>query len=502
MSTSTISQSNIAMIGLGVMGKSLALNLLDQGFNVTGFDISEAHRERANSEAKALAYQAGKGRFIKATDLIQVLDSLVKPRVIALSVPAGNIVEAVIDDLLAAGLEHDDIVIDTGNSLWTDTEARELKYRGKLHFFSTAVSGGEVGARTGPALMASGDKNAWNSVQPMWEAISAKVDVNGLPVGQFDKGEPCAAYLGPAGAGHYVKMVHNGIEYADMQLICEVYHFMSDVLNMSAQEIGEVFEKWNQGVLNSYLMEISADILKTLDPVTQKPFVEVVLDKAGQKGTGLWTAVNSLQEGAPAPTIAQAVFARAQSAQKSIRVNGSKILKTHVQPKCSVSKEETVAELHDALYCSKLSVYAQGFDLMKATSIKEGWDLDFAHIAKIWRAGCIIRAIFLQDISNAYQIDESLENLLFAERFVEEVQSRSFGWRAAVANSVLTGTPMPAISSALSYFDSLRCEVLPANLLQAQRDYFGAHTYSRIDEAEGNKYHITWSEQEYKQLKS
>ncbi|MFM2587885.1 NADP-dependent phosphogluconate dehydrogenase [Vibrio sp. TBV020] len=500
MTSSNRTQSNIAMIGLGVMGKSLALNLLDQGFNVTGFDISDAHRERAEAEAKELAQQAGKGSFITAIDLNQVLDSLVKPRVIALSVPAGNIVEAVIDDLLTAGLEQDDIVIDTGNSLWTDTEARELKYRGKLRFFSTAVSGGEVGARIGPALMASGDKDAWNYVQPMWEAIAAKVDDKGLPVGQFEQGEPCAAYLGPAGAGHYVKMVHNGIEYADMQLICEVYHFMSDVLAMSANEIGEVFEQWNQGVLNSYLMEISADILKTLDPVTEKPFVEVVLDKAGQKGTGLWTAVNSLQEGAPAPTIAQAVFARAQSSQKSNRIKGASVLKTHTKPSSGLNKQETIAELHDALYCSKLSVYAQGFDLMKATSAKEGWALDFAHIAKIWRAGCIIRAIFLQDITSAYQSDSELENLLFAERFVNEVHSRSFGWRAAVANSSLTGVPMPAISSALSYFDSLRCEILPANLLQAQRDYFGAHSYARIDEDESKKYHITWSAEQRTQI--
>lgn len=495
-----MSTSNIAMIGLGVMGKSLALNLLDQGFNVTGFDISEAHRERAEQEAVVLSKQVGKGQFVKATDLSQVLGSLCKPRVIALSVPAGAIVESVIDDLLEAGLEQDDIVIDTGNSLWTDTEAREKKYQGKLRFFSTAVSGGEVGARTGPALMASGDREAWNYVQPMWEAIAAKVDEKGLPVGQFEHGEPCAAYLGPAGAGHYVKMVHNGIEYADMQLICEVYHFMSQVLDMPAQEIGQVFESWNQGVLNSYLMEISAEILQTSDPVTSKPFVEVVLDKAGQKGTGLWTAVNSLQEGAPAPTIAQAVFARAQSSQKSTRVMGASRLKTHVQPSSGMNKQETIAELHEALYCAKLSVYAQGFDLMKTMSVKEQWELDFAHIAKIWRAGCIIRAVFLQDITAAYQADPELESLLFAERFVEEVHNRSFGWRATVANSALTGIPMPAISSALSYYDSLRCEVLPANLLQAQRDYFGAHSYSRIDEEEANKYHLTWSADERTQI--
>jgi len=495
-----MSTSNIAMIGLGVMGKSLALNLLDQGFNVTGFDISEAHRERAEQEASVLSKQVGKGQFVKATALSQVLESLSKPRVIALSVPAGAIVESVIDDLLEAGLEQQDIVIDTGNSLWTDTEAREQKYQGKLRFFSTAVSGGEVGARTGPALMASGDRAAWNYVQPMWEAIAAKVDEKGLPVGQFEQGEPCAAYLGPAGAGHYVKMVHNGIEYADMQLICEVYHFMSEVLDMPAQEIGQVFEAWNQGVLNSYLMEISAEILQTSDPITSKPFVEVVLDKAGQKGTGLWTAVNSLQQGAPAPTIAQAVFARAQSSQKSTRVIGCSVLRTHIQPSRGMNKQETITELHEALYCAKLSVYAQGFDLMKTMSVKEQWDLDFAHIAKIWRAGCIIRAVFLQDITAAYQADPQLENLLFAERFVEEVHNRSFGWRATVANSALTGVPMPAISSALSYFDSLRCEVLPANLLQAQRDYFGAHSYSRIDEDEANKYHLTWSAEKRVQI--
>lgn len=495
-----MSTSNIAMIGLGVMGKSLALNLLDQGFNVTGFDISSGHRERLQAEAAELTKQSGKGSFINANGLSQVLDSLNKPRVIALSVPAGSIVESVIDDLLDAGLEQDDIVIDTGNSLWTDTEAREQKYQGKLRFFSTAVSGGEVGARTGPALMASGDRAAWNYVQPMWEAIAAKVNEKGLPVGQFEQGEPCAAYLGPAGAGHYVKMVHNGIEYADMQLICEVYHFMSEVLDMPAPEIGQVFERWNQGVLNSYLMEISAEILQTLDPITSKPFVEIVLDKAGQKGTGLWTAVNSLQEGAPAPTIAQSVFARAQSSQKQTRMMGASLLKTHVKPCSGMDKEETIAELHEALYCSKLSVYAQGFDLMKAMSAKEQWDLDFAHIAKIWRAGCIIRAIFLQDITAAYQADTELENLLFAERFVEEVHNRSFGWRATVANSALTGVPMPAINSALSYFDSLRCEVLPANLLQAQRDYFGAHSYARVDEDEANKFHLTWSAEQRTQL--
>ncbi len=291
-------KNDIAMIGLGVMGKSLALNLLDNGFNVAGFDLNTDNIDRASSEAKLLNESfTGKGKFTQGASLEHVLQGLAKPRVIALSVPAGKPVDIVMSNLLEAGLESDDIVIDTCNSLWTDTEAREANYKGKLRFFSTAVSGGEEGARVGPALMASGDQSAWQYVKPMWEAIAAKVDANGLPVAQFEAGEACAAYVGPSGSGHYVKMVHNGIEYADMQLICEVYQFMRDVLEMPAQEIGQVFEQWNNGVLNSYLMEISADILQQEDLATGKPFVDVVLDKAGQKGTGLWTAVTAFKKG-------------------------------------------------------------------------------------------------------------------------------------------------------------------------------------------------------------
>ncbi|MFA0570111.1 NADP-dependent phosphogluconate dehydrogenase [Vibrio gallaecicus] len=488
-------QNDIAMIGLGVMGKSLALNLLDNGFNVVGFDLNKDNIERASTEAKQLnAIFEGKGLFTSGINLEEVLQGLAKPRVIALSVPAGKPVDIVVSNLLEAGLESDDIVIDTGNSLWTDTESRELNYKGKLRFFSTAVSGGEEGARVGPALMASGDQSAWQYVKPMWEAIAAKVDANGLPVGQFEAGEACAAYIGPAGSGHYVKMVHNGIEYADMQLICEVYQFMRDVLEMPAQEIGQVFEQWNNGVLNSYLMEISADILQQEDAATGKPFVEVVLDKAGQKGTGLWTAVNSLQEGCPTPTIAQAVYARAMSGQKSQRIQGSQLLKGNIADASQLDKSEIVSELHDALYCAKLSVYAQGFDLLKTASDKEGWNLDFTQIAKIWRAGCIIRAAFLQSITAAYQKNGELANLLFDGAFIKQVEERELAWRIAVANSALFGIPMPGISSALSYFDSLRCEVSPANLLQAQRDYFGSHTYSRVDREEAEKFHVTWGQ--------
>ncbi|MEJ2766310.1 NADP-dependent phosphogluconate dehydrogenase [Photobacterium sp. MCCC 1A19761] len=485
--------AEIAMIGLGVMGKSLALNLVDHGFQVAGFDLNSDNVARAQQEAATLAAMPGKGRFLAAANLTELLAQLATPRVIALSVPAGAVVDQVTDELLAAGLQPEDIVIDTGNSLWTDTEVRERRYQGKLRFFSTAVSGGEAGARHGPSLMASGDPSAWQYVKPMWHAIAAKVDADGMPVGPFDDGEACAAYLGPAGAGHYVKMVHNGIEYADMQLICEVYHYLSEVLAMPAADIGQVFARWNQGVLNSYLMEISADILQTRDPETDRPFVEVVLDKAGQKGTGLWTAVNSLQEGTPAPTIAQAVFARAMSSQKTQRITAASLFKAQAKSASVPDREAVLDDLHDALYCAKLAVYAQGFDLLKTTSERQGWQLDFAAIAKIWRAGCIIRAIFLQQVTAAYQQNPALENLLFAEHFRTELAERATGWRSAVANAALQGVPMPGIGSALSYFDALRCAVLPANLLQAQRDYFGSHTYSRTDQPEADKFHLTWN---------
>lgn len=488
-----MTKANIAMIGLGVMGKSLVLNLIDNGFDVAGFDVDPTNRDKAKDEAEQLSTHLNKGRYFAAKSLAELIEKVESPRVIALSVPAGSVVDTVVNDLLNAGLSCDDVVVDTGNSLWSDSERREAEYKGKLRFFSTAVSGGEVGARFGPSLMASGDAKAWHLVKPMWQAIAAKVDSNGIPVQQFDTGEPCAAYLGPAGAGHYVKMVHNGIEYADMQLICEAYHFMSTVLSMSAQQIGQIFEQWNRGVLNSYLMEISADILQTLDPVTGKPFVEVVLDKAGQKGTGLWTAVNSLQQGAPAPTIAQAVFARAQSGQKEMRNLAAALFATEPVALDDAEHETAIADLHDALYCAKLTAYAQGFDLLKVTSEKEGWQLDFANIAKIWRAGCIIRAVFLQDITRAYSVNPSLENLLFAENFATQLKKRSLGWRESIAKATVFGVPLPGISSALSYFDALRCGILPANLLQAQRDYFGAHSYSRIDDDEASKYHLTWS---------
>ncbi|OOE74285.1 NADP-dependent phosphogluconate dehydrogenase [Salinivibrio sp. ML290] len=490
--------SQISLVGLGVMGKSLALNLVDHGFNVAGFDIDPHHRQAAREAALPLNQVSGKGQLTVVDSLSQLLASLQTPRVIALSVPAGEVVDQVIDELLAAGLAPDDIVIDTGNSLWTDSERRAHDYQGQLRFFNTAISGGEVGARTGPSLMASGDASAWAQVKPMWLAIAAKVDHAGQPVGQFEQGEPCAAYLGGAGVGHYVKMVHNGIEYADMQLIVEAYHFMSQALGMSAVEIGQCFARWNQGPLNSYLMAISAEILQTPDPITGKPFVEVVLDKAGQKGTGMWTAVNALQTGVAAPTIAQAVFARAQSGLKAVRVAAAKT-RTNSAAVAYDDIDTQLENLHDALYCAKLSVYAQGFDLINTTAQQQGWTLDFAQIAKIWRAGCIIRAQCLSEIAGAYQQTPDVANLLLVAPFAEAMSRQAPGWRATVASAAQAAVPIPAMAASLSYFDALHSEVLPANLLQAQRDYFGAHGYARVDDDGSRQYHLTWSEQPKRQ---
>jgi len=407
-----------------------------------------------------------------------------------------------INKLLDAGLQADDIVVDTGNSLWTDSVTRCKRYEGKLIFFTTAVSGGEVGARFGPSLMPSGDRYAWARIEPVWHAIAAKVDpATGQPIERFEpgnpvkEGEPCAAYIGPIGSGHFVKMVHNGIEYADMQMICEAYDVMRSALEMSPQEIAAVFRAWNKGVLNSYLIDISAEVLDTLDSETGKPLVDVILDRAGQKGTGLWTAVGALQVGCPAPSIAEAVFARSLSTRKVLRTRAAKKLAgPEVTPVPAAQREEAIAQLHDALYCAKICVYAQGFDLMKLAAREQGWELNFAEIARIWRAGCIIRAVFLQSISDAYERDTKLSNLLLDDFFIEQIASHQGNWRRAVADATIGGIPVPALSSALSYYDAFRRESLPANLLQAQRDFFGAHTFSRVDQPEQQKYHVCWSE--------
>ncbi|MEW6982963.1 NADP-dependent phosphogluconate dehydrogenase [Colwelliaceae bacterium 6471] len=495
---------DIGFIGLGVMGKNLVLNLADNGFSIAAFDLDNAKVKDVINQDEAERKDA-LPRVHACSSYTELLAQLKTPHLIVLSVPAGSPVDQVSESLIGAGIQPDDIVIDTGNSLWTDTVARELKYKNNFILFSSAVSGGEVGARFGPSLMPSGAPYAWSRIKPIWEAISAKVDPNtgkpilrSLPGDVSDYGEPCAAYIGPAGAGHYVKMVHNGIEYADMQIICEAYHVLKVGLTLSDAEIADIFEQWNKGPLDSYLMEITVEVLRHQIDENQS-IVELILDKAGQKGTGLWTAMSSLEVGCPAPTIAQAVYARSMSSFKTFRMNASHQLHG---PDPIVSSQEDkqgfIDQLHDALYCSKICIYAQGFQLMALAGKEHGWELNFASIAKIWRAGCIIRAVFLQSITDAFERNKNLDNLMMDEFFVKQLNDNQLNWRKSVAHATLLGIPTGALSSALSYYDSMRCAVLPANLLQAQRDYFGAHTFERADKLNGKKYHVEWATKDKK----
>jgi 6-phosphogluconate dehydrogenase len=491
---------DIGFIGLGVMGKNLTLNLADNGYKVACFDLDQSKIDAIVSQDD-LERKTPEPRVVGCRSYTELLKNLKAPHTIILSVPAGEPVDHVCYHLIDAGVQADDIVVDTGNSLWTDSVEREAKYKGKFIFFSTAISGGEVGARFGPSLMPSGDPYAWTRIESIWQAIAGKVDPKtGLPIETYEigkpviGGDPCASYIGPVGAGHYVKMVHNGIEYADMQLICEAYHIMRIGLDMSPKEIAQTYRDWNKGELNSYLIEISAEVLDQLDPETGVALVDVIMDKAGQKGTGLWTAVSALQVGSPAQTITQAVFARSLSSFKNERAIASQKLSGPDPSMTQVeSKETVIKQLHDALYCSKICAYAQGFQLMNIAAKEHGWKLDFAEIAKIWRAGCIIRAVFLQSISKAYENDEHLENLLLDPFFIKQINKYQSNWRTAIASASIAGIPCPAMSSALSYYDSYRCAVLPANLLQGQRDFFGAHTFSRNDKPENKKYHIEWN---------
>ncbi len=499
---------DIGFIGLGVMGKNIALNLADNGYKIAGFDLD--HTKVASLITQDTLERGEQSpRIEPCHSFTELLSKLKAPHLIILSVPAGQAVDDVCHKLIDAGICADDIVVDTGNSLWTDTIEREKSYNGKFLFFTTAISGGEVGARFGPSLMPSGDPYAWTRIEPIWQAIAAKVDPQtGLPLERtsieqpLPVGEACTTYIGPAGSGHYVKMVHNGIEYADMQLICEAYHIMRESLLMSPSEIAVVFRQWNQGLLNSYLMEISAEVLDYVDQKTGLPLVDVILDKAGQKGTGLWTAVSALQIGSPATTIAQSVFARSLSTLKEERVTASKLLKGPVNSPVDEQQHlEIITALHDALYCSKICAYAQGFQLMNMASKERQWNLDFAAIAKIWRAGCIIRASFLQSITQAYQLDEELNNLLLAPYFIEQISLYQGNWRKAISHATLAGLPCGGFSSALAYYDSYRCERLPTSLLQGQRDYFGAHTFERIDTAKGKKFHVQWNDAQRPMIK-
>ncbi len=489
---------DIGFIGLGVMGKNLVLNLADNGYSIAAFDLSN---EKVNDVMAQDQLESGKQRVHGCSSYTELLGKLKAPHLIVLSVPAGAPVDQVCESLIGSGIQPDDIIIDTGNSLWVDTVARETKYKNNFILFSSAVSGGEVGARFGPSLMPSGSPYAWTRIKPIWEAIAAKVDTEtGKPIERtrpgevIESGEPCAAYIGPAGAGHYVKMVHNGIEYADMQIICEAYHVLRSGLDLSPTDIADIFEQWNSGPLDSYLMEITVEVLRHHLGEEQTPLVDIVLDKAGQKGTGLWTAMSSLEVGCPTPTIAQAVYARSISSFKEIRLQGSEQLAGPKKEHALIEdKEAFISRLHDAVYCAKICAYAQGFQLMKLAAKEHSWTLDFASIAKIWRAGCIIRAVFLQSITQAFERNENLENLMLDEFFSQQLSEHQGNWRKSVADSILLGIPTGAISSSLSYYDSMRTAVLPANLLQGQRDFFGAHTFERVDIDSNKKFHVEWS---------
>jgi len=483
------------------MGQNLALNIADHGFRISVFNRTVEKTEKFVAENPSTP-----GGLFGAKTLEEFVGSLAKPRRIIILVQAGKATDAVIDSLTPL-LEQGDIIIDGGNAKWTDTIRREAALRAAgLRFIGSGVSGGEEGARFGPSLMPGGDPEAYEHIRVIWDAIAAKVDrKTGRPLTGASPGRPvrggvpCATYIGPDGAGHYVKMVHNGIEYGDMQMICEAYDLMRNILGMPAAEIGRVFAKWNKGALDSFLMEISADILQQTDPATGKAFVDVVLDTAGQKGTGKWTSVNALDMGVPAPTVAEAVFSRCLSAVKDERVKASAILKGP-RVKFTGNKSAFLKAIHDALYCSKICSYAQGFQLMREAQKEYNWTLDFGKIAQIWRGGCIIRAVFLQKITEAFRRNKKLANLLLDPYFNATVRKAQANWRKVVAAAAVHGVPAPTFSSALSYYDGYRTANLPANLLQAQRDFFGAHTYERVDQPRGKFYHIDWPEPARPQL--
>ncbi|MEX0886636.1 MAG: NADP-dependent phosphogluconate dehydrogenase [Phycisphaeraceae bacterium] len=500
-------QADIGLIGLAVMGQNLVLNMADHGYTVAVYNRTTSKMTDFINDANA--NEPSRDRLVGCEQLEDFVKSLKRPRKVVILVQAGKPTDAVIDQL-AALLEKGDIVIDGGNAQWTDTIRREndLKQKGLL-FIGTGVSGGEVGARFGPSLMPGGDPEAWKHLEPIWKAIAAKVDpATGKPIEDYapgkpvTQGEPCTAHIGPDGAGHYVKMVHNGIEYIDMQLICEAYMLMKELLGMQPNEMSDVFSAWNAGDLDSFLIEITADILQQKDPTDPSRFlVDQVLDTAGQKGTGKWTSISALDMGVPANAIAEAVFARCLSALKEQRVAGSKVLKGPGGA-FKGDRAETIDAIREALYCSKICAYAQGFQLMREAQHEYHWTLDFGTIAKIWRGGCIIRARFLQKITEAYDRDGQLVNLMLDDYFAGALHNGQQAWRRVVALAAEHGVPAPAFMSAMAYFDGYRSAVLPANLLQAQRDYFGAHTFERVDQPRGQFFHVDWPEASRPQIEA
>jgi 6-phosphogluconate dehydrogenase len=468
-------KADIGLIGLAVMGENLVMNMESKGFTVAVFNRTV---EKVNHFVQGRA----KGKnIIGAATLKELTDSLKKPRKVMLMVKAGQPVDDFIEQLLPH-LEPGDIIIDGGNSHFPDTTRRTKYVESKgLLYVGTGVSGGEEGALKGPSLMPGGSPAAWQHVKPILQAIAAKVE----------DGSPCCDWVGECGAGHFVKMVHNGIEYGDMQLICEAYDLMRKMLGMSASEMHQVFQEWDNGDLNSYLIEITRDIL-TVNDHDGQPLVDKILDTAGQKGTGKWTGIAALDEGIPLTLIGEAVFARCLSAIKEERVAASKVFGS-APVKFSGDKKAFIADIKDALYASKIVSYAQGYTLMRAAAKTYGWNLNYGGIALMWRGGCIIRSIFLGKIKEAFDTNPELPNLLLDPFFKEKIVAAQAGWRRVCAAALTNGVPAPAFTSALSYFDGYRSEKLPANLLQAQRDYFGAHTYERVDRPRGEFSHTNWT---------
>ena len=468
-----MAQQDFGLIGLAVMGQNLALNIEEKGFSVAVYNRTAARTE------EFMAGEAKGKKIVPTYSIEEFMAALKRPRRIMLMVKAGAPVDEFIEHL-RPHLDKGDLLMDGGNSFFGDTIRRNktLAEKGFL-YIGTGVSGGAEGARHGPSIMPGGQKEAYDLVEPILTKMAARVD-----------GDPCCAYIGADGAGHYVKMVHNGIEYGDMQLISEAYYIMKHALGLTAGELHQVFDEWNRGPLDSYLIEITRDIFARKDEETGEPLVEMILDRAGQKGTGKWASQNALDLGISVPTITEAVFARCISAIKEERVAASKSL-SGPDPTYKGGKKQFIESIRQALYASKICSYAQGFALMKEAGREHKWDLNFGEIARIWRGGCIIRAQFLHRITEAYQRNPSLANLMLDPFFKDILESGQQQWRHVIATASQLGLPIPALSSALAYFDSYRHERLPANLIQAQRDYFGAHTYERVDKP--GTFHTEWT---------
>jgi 6-phosphogluconate dehydrogenase len=466
--------ADIGLIGLAVMGENLVMNMESKGFTVAVYN---------RTQKRMTDFLSGRARDLNimgALSLAELCSKLKKPRKVMMMVKAGQPVDDLIEQLFP-WLEAGDILIDGGNSHYPDTARRTAYIESKgLLFVGTGVSGGEEGALRGPSIMPGGSPKAWEHVKPILQAIAAQVD-----------GQPCCDWVGEGGAGHFVKMVHNGIEYGDMQLISEVYHLMRDVLNMQPDEMAEVFAGWNKGELESYLIEITSDILTKKDENGQF-LVDLILDAAGQKGTGKWTAQNALDEGVPLTLITEAVFARSLSSDKEGRVKASQVL-GYQSKQPALDRAVLIGQMRQALYAAKIVSYTQGYMLMGSAAKTYGWHLNYGGIAMMWRGGCIIRSIFLGKIKEAFEAQPGLENLLLTPYFAQEITGAQQAWREVCATSALAGIPVPALSSGLNFFDGIRTARLSANLLQAQRDYFGAHTYERVDKPRGQFFHTNWT---------